>query len=222
MAVQPSQKINQLNDIENKIKIYRFDNILFSIIIFINRIITLLKSRILRRGKPLIFQKEFSKNVFPFCKIGIFEIKNESIINMILIDKKQLNNNYKIKESQIKKRKININDNNAIIINYIIIILIKFIYIFCQIKSKKLLDLFHYQNSKITLKIKGIGIYTILGNVTNGNFKSINYLNEVYINGNRQDKIEYKYNCNQTNNFIELIWDDNINDCENKFLINRT
>ena len=68
------------------------------------------------------------------------------------------------------------------------------------------------KNSKITLKIKGIGINTILGNETNVNFKSINYLNEVYINGNRQDKIEYKYDFNETNNFIELIWDDNIND----------
>ena len=45
MAVQPPQKINQLNDIENKIKIYRFDNILFSIvdIIMIYVILQLLK-----------------------------------------------------------------------------------------------------------------------------------------------------------------------------------
>ncbi len=63
MAVQ---KINKLNDIENKIKTYKFDNILFNIILVINRIITLLKSQILRRGKPLFFQREFSKNEFPY------------------------------------------------------------------------------------------------------------------------------------------------------------
>ena len=168
----------------------------------------------MRRGKPLFFHREFSKN----GKIGLFEAKNELIMNVILIDKKQLNDNYKKKKNQIKKRKININDNNEIIINYIMITLIKFIYILCPIKSKKLLDLFYFQNSKITLKIKGIGINTILGNETNENFKRINFLNEVYINGNKQDKIEYKYNFNETNNFIELIWNDNINDCEYIYL----
>ena len=45
-----------------------------------------------------------------------------------------------------------------------IINLIKFIIIniFCQIKSNILFDLFHFQNSKISLKIKGIGNNAIL------------------------------------------------------------
>ena len=129
MAVQPSQNINKFNVIKNTIKIYIFDNILFNIIIVINKIITLLKSIILTRGEPLFFQREFSQDKFASCKIGLFKGKNESIINMIIIDKKKLNNNYKIKENKLKRRKIN--DNNTIIINYIIITLIKFIYIFC-------------------------------------------------------------------------------------------
>ena len=48
-------------------------------------------------------------------------------------------------------------------------------------------------------------------------FQNIKYLNNVYINGNKQDTIEYKYNFNQTNNFVELIWDDNINSSECMF-----
>ena len=46
MASQPSQKINQLYNIENKINIYKIKNILLNIIIVIISIIILLKSRI--------------------------------------------------------------------------------------------------------------------------------------------------------------------------------
>ena len=136
MAVQSSQNINQENDIENNINFYRFDNFLVYIIIVINRIVILLNSRILKSGMPLFFKGESSQEEFPSCKIGLFKVKNESIMNMIIIEKKQLNNNYKIKENKLKKRKINLNDNNTIIINYIMITLIKFIYIFCQLKNK--------------------------------------------------------------------------------------
>ena len=69
----------------------------------------------------------------------------------------------------------------------------------------------------MTLKIRGIGESIIFGNETTKHFRDINYLKEVYINGNKQDKIEYKYNFNQTINFVELFWDDNINNCEYMF-----
>ena len=79
------------------------------------------------------------------------------------------------------------------------------------------MNLFIFYDSIITLKIKGIGDSIIFGNETGQNFQDINYLKEVYINGNRQDKIEYKYNFNQTLNFVELIWDVHTINCDNMF-----
>ena len=110
-----------------------------------------------------------------------------------------------------------INNNNIKIRNYILIIVSILINIFYQIKNN-IFDLFYFQYSNITLKIKGIGYNTILGNETVGyNFKGINYLKEVYINGNIQNTKEYKYYFNQTDNYVELIWDDNINSCQYMF-----
>ena len=88
----------------------------------------------------------------------------------------------------------NINDNN-IIIKYILINLIAFrtINIFYYVKSNILFDLFYYQYSKITLKIKGIGEHFIFGNDEHSKFESIYYPNEIYINGNKESKINYKY-----------------------------
>ena len=143
----------------------------------------------------------------PFCKNGLFEEKNESKITKIIKEIKNINNDYsQIKENQIQKIKKNINNNNIIIINYLIIILIKIIilYLLSKIKSNILFNLLYFQNSKITLKIKGIGDSILFGN-GNGIFTGINYLKEVYINGNKQDTIEYKYYFNQTDNFVVLI-----------------
>ena len=143
---------------------------------------------------------------------NIFSRFDNILSYIILICRKKLNNNCKKSENQIKKRKINLNDRNKItLIKFLIFIL------FFQIKSDILLNLFDFQNSKITLKINGSGIHTILGNFTNINFKNINNLKEVYINEIEQDKIEYKYDFNQTENLVELIWDDNITNCENMF-----
>ena len=78
-------------------------------------------------------------------------------------------------------------------------------------------DLYKLQYSKITLKIKGIGYNTILGDGTKYNFSRINYPKKIIINGNKKDLIEYKYYFNQTDNIVELIWDNNINNFEYMF-----
>ena len=102
--------------------------------------------------------------------------------------------------------------NNINLIEFIIINL------FYLIKTNFLCNIFNFQySSKITLKIKGIGESTILGNSKNYNFTSINYLKEVYINGNLQETIDYKYYFNQTDNFIELILDDFDSNCYSMF-----
>ena len=69
-------------------------------------------------------------------------------------------------------------------------------------------------HSKISLKIKGIGENTILGNGPDYYFNGINFLKKVYINNIQQNTIEYKYKFTETDNFVELIWDDNLNSCE--------
>jgi len=168
------------------INLYLFDSFLYRIIILVIKI---------------NFQKFKKRNDLSYCDFRVrysFEIKNESKITII-----------------VNKTKNKKNDNNIIFRNYFIIILITFLLLnkICQIKSNFLLNLFHFQDSKITLKIKGIGDSIIFGNESSGSFKGINYLKEIYINGNKQDKIEYKYYFNQTNNFVDLIWFDYIKDC---------
>ena len=66
--------------------------------------------------------------------------------------------------------------------------------IFYQIKCNISFDLFKYCLSNITLKIKGISIKDIVGNNSQYNFKGFNNLKDIYINGKKQDSIEYKYN----------------------------
>ena len=58
--------------------------------------------------------------------------------------------------------------------------------IFCR---NIILNIFYFRNSKITLKIIGIGESKILRNDTIQNFKDLKYLKEVFINGIKQDKI---------------------------------
>ena len=120
----------------------------------------------------------------------------------------------------LSNKKKNSNDNNKIIRKCIIINLftIMLINIFCQIKSDILINLFYLENSsKITLKIKGPGEHNIFGNQNGNNFTGIDYLKEVHINGEKQDSLDYKYYFEKEDNFVELIWDDNINNCNHMF-----
>ena len=50
-----------------------------------------------------------------------------------------------------------------------------------------------------------------------GKFKGINHLRYVYINEKQENSIEYKYYFNQTDNNVELIFDDDLDDCECMF-----
>ena len=76
-----------------------------------------------------------------------------------------------------------------------------------------LLQLSNNLYSNITLKINGIGTKNVLGY----DFSSNNYPNMIYINGIKQPNITYNYNLNETNNFIELIWNNTINTCYHMF-----
>ena len=137
--------------------------------------------------------------------------------------KKELKESYKngskntLKINRTKKRKNNVDNNkNKKIINFTIIFAINIINIICHIKNQ-IFDLFNLQDSKIILKIRGFGDIAIFGNETNHNFEGINHLKEVYINENKQNSTEYRYYFTRTNNIVELIWDDDITNCQNMF-----
>ena len=79
MVVQSSQNINQENKFKNKINCYRFDNILISIIIIIDKIITFIKTGIFKRKekgkneeKIYYYILKASRNTFSFFKKGFF------------------------------------------------------------------------------------------------------------------------------------------------------
>ena len=142
---------------------------------------------------------------------------NHAFINPIIMK----NKNTKKDTNKIQynpKRKIlsYTNDKNAIIRNYVSISLIIFILItlLSQIKSNNIIyDSFHLKYSyNITLKIKGIGESNIFCNEEEYNFTGIDYLEKIYINNIQENPKKYSYYFNQTENFVELIWNDNLND----------
>ena len=72
--------------------------------------------------------------------------------------------------------------------------------------------------SNITLKIRGIGFNHILG------YKNISikfpihlYPKEIYINGYKQENVNYSYDFNETINIVEMIWDNHINNTNYMF-----
>ena len=214
MADAPSKNINK-----KTINFNLFDSSLFYIIILIINNIPF-KAHIFKKEKKPLFSKKGKKpKELSNCayRVGYgLEIKNESEINTIINEtENEKNRNNQIKEREIIKINNGINDRNLIISNYFIITFITFLIlnIFCEIKSNFLLNLFYFQDSKITLKIKGIGYSLILGNENGNSFAGINYIKEIYINGKKQDSIEYKYYFNKKDNFVELIFDNNINHC---------
>jgi len=145
--------------------------------------------------------------IYFLSTITIF-IKRKLMIKMIREDN--------IKDKKRYRAKILFNDLIKNKIRKIAVFIIKFIIIinfYFQINSNNIISKY----SKISLKIKGIGELNILGKNQYNCFEGINYLKQVNINGNKQDTIEYKYNFTQTDNFVELIWDDNLNNCKYMF-----
>ena len=138
---------------------------------------------------------------------NVKKIFERSTYNLILNNKRKTRKN-KLLENIIK---------NNIFILIIIIRFLLFKILFIKAKNNKNI-LNHNKDSKISLKIKGIGESAILGNEGDLNFSGINYLKEVYINENKQETIDNRYYFNQTDNYVELIWDNNINNCDNMFI----
>ena len=112
-------------------------------------------------------------------------------------NKKELN---EMKFNKIVKFK------NIIILMLIIINLSKYI-------SPRLIEniAIFSKSSIIQLKIYGTGTQSVF----NENYR--NHPNKIYINGVQQSTINYEYSFNQTNNNVELEWNDKIKDCSKMF-----
>ena len=161
----------------------------------------------------IIFDIYIIKNKIREKKITFDSIKSViNIINMKQINKKR-NANYKL---ILKNKKRNSKENIYLNIIKVIIKIIIVLNLFIR-TTNNISDLILNHDSKITLKVKGIGNSTIFGNKTKYNFKNINYLKEVHINGIQQSSIEYKYYFNKEDNSVELILNETINNCENMF-----
>ena len=101
-------------------------------------------------------------------------------------------------------------------IDYIRIFIIKILIIINFYNQSKSNKIFFY-DSEITLKINAEhnNDYYILGK----DFQGINHLKEVYIKGKKQKHTNNTYFLNRGDNIVELIWDDNITNCEYLFYL---
>ena len=158
----------------------------------------------------------YNEKIF-LLKVIFFIIKLKDIIqNTYLNKRRKLNDDdNKLEEKQEKIRMNNIT-RKYINTNFnIILIIIKSILITKLLgRTISIINEFvFFQNSKIALKVKGIGENVIL----NSNYQNKNYLKEVFINREKKNIVAYKYQFNQTENFVELIWNDYINNTENMF-----
>ena len=105
------------------------------------------------------------------------------------------------------------NQNHVIIKNIIIMLLMKYILflnLFFLSKLNNGLNMINHNFSSIKLKILGKGAKNIFHNTTS-QFQEMYYPNEVFINDIRQNVVNHSYYFNENDNFIELRWNNNIN-----------
>ena len=149
--------------------------------------------------------------IFSWKKFKFLKITKESHNTFNLNGQIKLKaDDNKLEEIIEKKRKYNIIKNY--ITNNIVIILIKYIIVinsFYKVKNN-IFDYCFYLNSKITLKMKGIGQKKIMN-------RYFNYLDIIYINNVKQDELAQEYNFNQNENLVEIVLKDNINNTESMF-----
>jgi len=141
------------------------------------------------------------------------KIKDKNL-SYIEINVKNQNN----KKIEYKRNKKVQNIIGKVIKPRINIMITLLLYISLQKSVNKKYNLFESKFSKITLKIKGIGYGNILSNKNiQYHFNENLYPDNVYINEIKQDIVNYSYYFNQTDNFVELVWNKTINSCQYMF-----
>ena len=157
--------------------------------------------------KNKIIQKEKLQDKTDFYTYDFFEIGNKLP-------------NLREKCTKISKgQKLKIKNMKQFRNNLSLIILLISINIFIPKYSHIKFNKIELNNSKITLKIKGIGSKNILFANNNPKYSECSfgetyYPDEIYINGDRHNIISNNYYLNQTDNNIILIWNTPINYCE--------
>ena len=136
-------------------------------------------------------------------KIALIKTEN------FLKDKIEEKNSLFLKGNENKCNKKHIQANKLQLVDYKKIIqFLIVINIFIKTLERNELHFIELKNSKITLKIKGIGYNKIYNYYTP---------NETYINGIKQKNISSWYNLNKTDNVIELIWNNALSDIRSMF-----
>ena len=113
--------------------------------------------------------------------------------------------------------KLNYRFKNRILFKYNILIFWFFItinFFIPKISNNNSYLLIDSKFSSITLKVKGFGNKDVF---SRSYFENEYYPDMVYINGIKQSKVNCGYDFNQTENFVELVWNNSINNCENMF-----
>ena len=161
-----------------------------------------------------------------------YDIKEERLLILLKERKIKLNLNNNGYSNDInnstkilyrKNKKVNKPDFNKILIhlkNILLIMELLIFFNFIQLLPGNKFYPIALNFSKITLKIKGAGNKNILGAENNDkqlHFDRRYYPNEIYINGKLKNIINYSYTLNQNDNYIELIWNNSINNCRNMF-----
>ena len=144
-------------------------------------------------------------------KKGNDELYKEIISNFSLEEKiKDKYENY-LKTKIEKKGKYNLLIENKTIFNLLIIM-----DLIIQILSNQANNLIEFRFSNITLKIGGIGEKNIFC-FDSTLYRIKYYPDEIYINREKQNNVNYRYYFNQTENVVELVWYNHINDSQNMF-----
>ena len=164
----------------------------------------------------------FSPLKFPLISIdntekSIFELKNKFTKSFNLKKASKIPN--KIIRKFVLKHKKNIKiKNKAYFKNNIITIILYFLIMISIIKILSTNNLcINSQFSKISLKVNGTGNKNILGYAEDFQFDPNFFPDDIYINGERQPQITYFYNFNQTDNYVELIWENDVTNCRHMF-----
>ena len=214
--IKPEKKITFKN-IKNSYKMNQISIKIAIINIAINPIINMIKNQTSKDSILRIKDKFISKFSFSPCFItflfllilclwyyeGKHIIRKDINFNKTILIEKGNNN---------KNRKNNNIIRNIILFrNLIIIYLIIIISVLQLLSPKNKVDIIQLKFSNITLKINGIGSSKKVFNSNTGEFNTIYYPNIIYINGEKKDTINYQYNFNQTDNIVELIWNNTIN-----------
>ena len=116
------------------------------------------------------------------------------------------------KIKQLLNRNTHSKERNIIMI-YIILMLNLF-----ELTNDNLID--YLYSHEITLRIKGKGYHNIFltpGTCSTFDPEFNSYPNDVYINGFKQETNTYRYNFNEDNNYIQLIWNNRFDTCKCMF-----